>query len=139
MKYNLIHHSGDSTSRYDKLYKWQCIANGRKNENDYLQIEIELGHYHIRTQVIEETHGYSLYVPMKDAEVAKDYMDSNVMGVFTTPYEDYHVFDKSLHYKNDAFYKERYPKNPKTVTIRRLTLILIVLVAVLLLLKYKFS
>lgn len=120
------------------LVEWEKIQEGKRHIKDYLEIELDLNQHHIRTKVTQEVDGtYSLWVPLKEAQVARDYVSGEVKTIYTTPADQYKVFDDHLRYKNRALYRERYPVTKNAVTIRRTMFIGVVILALLLFFKFS--
>lgn len=98
--------------RYEKLYKWQALTtdNDAMEDTCFLEFEKNMAEHGIRTRVLPNTHGsgYTLFVPLKDYEIAHGFFIGAVKAVIDTHKELYHVFDKDLSFKNKALYEQKY-------------------------------
>lgn len=127
-------------SGLEHLYVWKMIdeKKGEYEESCYMDEELKLMHYGIRTKVvsIEDAGGYSLWVPLKDFEVAYDLLHGYVKEVIDIPKETYHVFEMDLSYRNKALYEDKYKVNQKYIRSRNYFLLGLILLAVFTLLKF---
>lgn len=122
---------------YEKLYKWAIIAKEENLDPENLKaFELKLFHLGIRLKT-EVKEGVSiLWVPLKDADVAKDLYTGEVTEVHTHYHELYHVFDEELSYKNETLYEDKYRHNNRRLRRWNGVLMLVILAAILLLFKF---
>lgn len=122
------------------LYRWEVLdVNGEgQNENCFLESEVFLHKRGIRTRVqpTEEGPGYTLWVPLKDIEVARDLYSGAVRECYTLPVETYHIFEKDLSFKNERLYDDKYKDRMKATRIRNFALLAVVLVVLFVLLRW---
>ncbi|MBE0449917.1 MAG: hypothetical protein IBX70_03635 [Clostridia bacterium] len=127
-------------SRLEHLYKWKLLdeKKGDYEESCYMNEELKLMHFGIRSKIVplEDSRGYSIWVPLKDFDVAWDLFHDLTKEVIDSPIETYHVFDLDLSYKNKALYKDKYKVNQKYIRGRNYFLLGLVLLAVFTLLKF---
>ncbi len=95
----------------ERLYKWEVVETRTvfKDECDYIESELRLNHYGIRTRVkISQEGCLELWVPMKDVEVAKAVLSKEVKEIVDEQKEFYHVFDEQLGYKRKRQHSKKY-------------------------------
>lgn len=99
------------------LYEWKLLdeKKGNYEESCYMEEELKLMHYGIRSKIIplKDENGYAIWVPLKDFEVAWDVFHNNVKEVIDLPKETYHVFEKDLSYRNKSLYENKYKVSHK--------------------------
>ncbi|GAU78799.1 hypothetical protein [Fusibacter sp. 3D3] len=123
----------------ERLYKWALIDTRvtYKDEGDYIDSELRLNRYGIRTRVqINEAGALELWVPLKDAEVARAVIAGEVKEIIDVQKELYHVFDEQLTYKNKNLYKVKYGIKARFLAARRYSWIGFMILILLLLFKF---
>lgn len=127
-------------SGLEHLYEWKLLdeKKGDYKESCYMNEELKLMHYGIRTKVfsIQEAKGYSIWVPLKDFEVAWDLFHEHVKEVIDVPRETYHVFEMDLSYKNKSLYEDKYKVSQKYIRNRNYFLLGLILLVVFTVLKF---
>jgi len=98
--------------RYEHLYKWKLVStdSNATDEYCYLDFEKKMAEHGIRTRVLnnESGSGYSLWVPLKDYQVAHDLFTGEVRAVIDSRKELYHVFEGDLTFKNKELYSNKF-------------------------------
>lgn len=123
----------------ERLYKWEVIEIRTvfTDECDYIDSELRLNHYGIRTRVkINEAGSLELWVPMKDAEISRAVITNEVNEIIDVQKEFYHVFDEQLSYKNKNLYKNKYGIRVHFLAARRYSWIGFMILILLLLFKF---
>lgn len=127
-------------SGLEHLYEWKLLdeKKGDYEESCYVDEELKLMHFGIRSRVVplKDGKGYSIWVPLKDFEVAWDLFQDLTKEVIDLPRETYHVFDRDLSYRNKTLYEDKYKVNQKYIRSRNYFLLGLVLLAVFTLLKF---
>ena len=106
----------------ERHYKWEVIESKTtfKNECDFIEFELQLDHYGIRTRVqVSEKGHLELWVPMKDAEIARAVITNEVKEIICEPKESYREFDERLNFRNKRLYQNKYKINLNIMTARR--------------------
>lgn len=101
-----------SEENYEKLYKWKKLTTDGDATDDtcFIETEKNLAEHGIRTRVLpnERGTGYTLWVPLKDHEIADGLFTGEVKAVIDSPKELYHIFDTDLTFKNKVLYENKY-------------------------------
>lgn len=97
---------------YDHLFKWKLLTTDTQAIDDtcFLDFEKNMAEHGIRTRVLTNDNGsgYSLWVPLKDYEVAHALFTGEVRAVIDSHKELYHVFEDDLTFKNKGLYENKY-------------------------------
>ncbi|MBF4694587.1 hypothetical protein [Fusibacter ferrireducens] len=123
----------------ERLYKWEIIETRTtyKDEYDYIDSELRLNHYGIRTRVKKNEAGsLELWVPAKDAEIARAVITKEVKEIIDVPKSFYHVFDEQMGYKNKNLYKNKYSVKMHFLAARRYSWIGFLILVLLLLFRF---
>ena len=123
----------------ERLYKWEVVETRTvfKDEYDYIELELKLNHYGIRTRVKINQEGHlELWVPMKDAEIARAVLSKEVKEIIDEQKEFYHVFDEQLGYKNKRQHLKKYGIKPHFLEAKRYAWIGLMILILLLLFKF---
>jgi hypothetical protein len=120
------------------LYQWETILEkpDAKEARSFLEEELKLIKAGFKTRVVPGESGFCLQVPLKDAEVAEDFLKGRVREVIDKPREIYHVFDKDLNYTNKNLDSECEREGMKFVGIGRFWFLAIILLFLLVLLRF---
>lgn len=120
-----------------RLYQWVVIAQEVNVDLEKLKaFELKLFHLGIRLRTEKHDEVLELWVPLKDADVARDLWSGEVTEVHTTYHELYHIFDEELSYKNDSLYEDKYKNTNRKLRRWNGVLMLVILAAILLLFKF---
>jgi hypothetical protein len=131
-------------TRYiENLYLWHCIDTDAEAADAYayLDWELKLNALGIRTKVEKnQSHGYSLWVPLKDAEVAGDLVKGHVKEIVDLQKDPYIVFNSDMSYKNDALYSHRKRPSHYRSTKRQFVILALLILLLLIIVRFvKFS
>ncbi len=123
----------------ERLYKWIVIRSTEVYEDEkyYIDYELRLNHYGIRTRVkVSEDGKLELWVPLKDSEIAEAVISKEVKEIIDETPEFYHVFDEQLNYRNKKLYENKYAIKIHFLSAKRYSWIGILVLILLLLFKF---